>query len=280
MDIKKILVPVDFSEHASYALEVAAQWARQHGAEILVLHMLGLFESSYELDETSAMAEAKYYMKMAKKRFNEFLDKEYLEGISVHRIVQNYKIFSELNQVAGEQDIDLIVMGSHGTSGIGGFFVGSNTEKVIRSAEVPVLVIKKQTPNFGMKEVVFACDFNLENESAYRKAMKLFQRLGAKVHLLYVNLPNTQFKSSTEIEEKMANFLFVVHDGKAVLNETPVCVCDHTIEMGIYRYCKKVNADLLAMPTHGRQGLSHFFRQSLAEDIANHIDLPVMTFKI
>ncbi|MGB5369170.1 MAG: universal stress protein, partial [Flavobacteriaceae bacterium] len=88
------------------------------------------------------------------------------------------------------------------------------------------------------------------------------------------------FKSSTEIEEKMANFLFVVHDGKAVLNEMPVCVCDHTNEMGIYRYCKKVNADLLAMPTHGRQGLSHFFRQSLAEDLANHIDFPVMTFRM
>ncbi|TFG78327.1 MAG: universal stress protein [Flavobacteriales bacterium] len=278
--MKRILVPVDFSEHSSYALEVAAQLAKQHGAELLVLHMLGLSESGYDMDETSGMAEARYYMKMAKKRFNEFLDKEYLKGLSVDQMVQNYKIFSELNHVAEEQEIDLIVMGSHGTNVMGGFFVGSNTEKVIRSAEVPVLVIKKQTPNFGIKQVVFACDFNLENEGAYLKAMKLFHRLGVKVHLLYVNLPNTQFKSTMEIEEKMANFLFMVHDGKPVLDETPVCVCDHTIEMGIYRYCKKVNADLLAIPTHGRQGISHFFRQSLAEDIANHIDLPVMTFRI
>ena len=96
----KILVPVDFSDHSAYALEVAASLARHSGAEIVLLHMMGLSEAILTKDSAQEAAEAHYYMKLTHKRFQEFRDKPYLEGLKVHEMVQNYKIFSEVNEVA------------------------------------------------------------------------------------------------------------------------------------------------------------------------------------
>ncbi len=279
--MNKILVPVDFSEYSEFALQAAAVIAKQQQAEIIVLHMLGLSEAVLTKDEGQEVAEAMYYMKLAEKRFDTFLDKEYLKGIKVHEVVQNYKIFSEINQVAHENNVDLIIMGSHGVSGFTEeVFIGSNTEKVVRTSDIPVLVIKNSGIDFTMNEIVFACDFNIENVRPYINAMKLFRSMGANVHLLYVHLPGEQFKSSNEIEENVKEFLFKADQGNLDMLKNVAYYYDYTVEKGIFNYSNKIGADLIAIPTHGRRGLAHFFNGSISEDIANHSNKPVMTFKI
>ncbi|WP_074407065.1 MULTISPECIES: universal stress protein [Aquimarina] len=279
--MKKILVPVDFSEYSEYALQVAALLAKQQNAEIIVLHMLGLSEAVLIKNETQEANEAMYYMKLAEKRFSTFLDKEYLKGIKITETVQNYKIFSEINEVAHENEADLIVMGSHGISGLREeVFIGSNTEKVVRTSDIPVLVIKNPVDNFALKEVVFACDFKIENIKAYHNAMKLFNALDANIHLLYVNLPGEQFRSSDQIEERVKEFLFKADSGNLDMYDKVIYFNDYSVESGVFNYCKKINADIIAIPTHGRRGLAHFFNGSIGEDIANHANKPVITFKI
>ena len=277
--MKKILVPIDFSDHSAYALEVAASLAHDNSSEIVVLHMMGLSQATLTTEESGA-AEAIYYMKLVKKRFSEFLDRDYLKGIKVSQTVQNYKKFSEINNVAQEQDADLIVMGSHGVSGLSEPFVGSNTEKVVRTSDIPVLVIKERIKGFNIREVVFACDFKIENIRAYLNAMNLFKELGANIHLVYVNLPNEHFKSTTALDVLVEDFLYVSDKGDMANLDKVIYQCDYTVEDGIYNYSKKIGADLIAIPTHGRRGLSHFFMGSKAEDIANHATYPVMTFRI
>lgn len=279
--MKKILVPVDFSEYSEYALEAASIIAKKLNSEIIVLHMLGLSEAILTKDESQEVAEAMYYMKLAEKRFNSFLDKPYLKGIKVSETVQNYKIFSEVNKVAKEYDADLIVMGSHGTSGMSeDIFVGSNTEKVVRTSDVPVLVIKQPVTDFKIKEVVFACDFKIENIRPYVNAINLFGSFGAKIHLLYINLPGDNFRSSDQIEERVKEFLFKADAGSIDRFKDVVFYNDYTVERGIYKYSNHVDADVIAIPTHGRKGLSHFFNGSIGEDIANHANRPVITFRI
>ncbi len=278
--MKKILVPVDFSNHSEYALEVASAFAKKYDATIILLHMLGLSEAVLTKNEGQEVAEAIYYMKLAKKRFSVLKSKEFLEGVSVSEIVQNYKEFSEINEVAKDQGADLIVMGSHGSKGISEVFVGSNTEKVVRTSEVPVLVIKEQVSDFNIHKVVFACDFKTENILVYRKAMRLFQRLGTAVDLVYVNVPSAAFKSSTDIEQRAEEFLAIADFDAPIRPDEVAYLSGHSIEQAIFDYGKKVSADALAIPTHGRKGLAHFFYGSLGEDIANHAKLPVFTFKI
>lgn len=277
--MKRIMVPVDFSEFSEYALEVAASLAKDYGAEILVFHMLGISESVLAANEAIEMAEAKYYMTMAKERFDTFLDKDYLKGIRITEVIQNYKVFSEINEFAKEQEIDLIVMGSHGSKGLSEFFVGSNTEKVVRTSAVPVLVVKQRRPQFKMDQVVFACDFKKENLYAFIHAVNLFAGLGAKINLVYVNKPDEYYITKAELDNRITYFMSKVRDQNLEKMEVAY-VTDYSIEHGILEYCKQIQADLVAIPTHGRKGWAHFFVGSLGENMANHADLPVMTFRI
>lgn len=277
--IKKIIVPVDFSDHSEYALEAAANLAQKFGAEIIALHMLELSNAIISSASDTLSQEAVFYLKLAEQKFSTFLDKPYLENVEVTPIVKHFKVWSEVNDVANQHDADLIIMGSHGASGIKEVLVGSNTEKVVRHADVPVLVIKHNPILLDLENVVFASDFTEEAVAPYLKAKATFETLGAKMNMVYVNSPDGNFKSSSEIDKLVAEFLMKANGNLDNLNNVRV-VCDYSIEEGILNFANIIGADIIAVPTHGRKGLSHFFEGSVSEDIANHSTLPVMTFKI
>jgi len=278
--MKKILVPVDFSRHSEYALEVAAEIAKEQDAEIVALHMMGLNDAVLTKNQTKEVFEALYYMKLAEKQFADLFDKDYLKDVKVTEAVHNYTNFSEINDIAKEMDIDLIVMGSHGTTGFQEVFVGSNTEKVVRTSEIPVLVIKHRSENFKPKSAIFACDFLDNARGPYQRAKRIFDLMGMKMQLLYINLAG-DFRSTREIEKRILKFLTDVNDPNPLktLNSV-VQYNDYSVEAGIFAYSQVANADLIALPTQGRQGLAHFFSGSIGEDVVNHSDLPVMTFKV
>ena len=277
--MEKIIVPIDFSKHSEYALEVAAGIAKKNDAELLVLHMLelstGLLTKSVNQHQTTSI----FLLKIAEAKFEEFLRKDYLEGLKVTPIVKHFKVFSEVNDVAMEHDADLVVMGSHGTSGSRDIFIGSNTEKVVRNSDVPVFVVKNRIPDLKIDEVVFASDFKYENIRPYLNATKLFKSFGSNINLLYVNLPNENFRSTTEIDSRIADFLMKA-DGNLDNMKNVHYQADYSVERGIINFSNKVGADIIAIPTHGRKGIAHFFTGSVGEDVANHSALPVITFKI
>ena len=277
--MKKIIVPVDFSDYSEYALETAAILARKSNAEILALHMLEISDAIINKTDSQQQAKAVFFLQLAEKRFVEFLDKDYLKDVKVTPIVKHFKVFSELNDVAKETNADLIVMGSHGSSGIKEIFIGSNTEKVVRHSEIPVLVVKHKPKKQAFDNVIFASDFSIESITAYIKASRMFSALGANFHLLYINLPTNNFKNSGEMEERVSTFLQKANGNLDKLKDVSF-ICDYSVEQGVLNFSKKIGADLIAIPTHGRKGISHFFEGSITESIANHAVRPVMTFKI
>lgn len=277
--MKKILVPIDFSEHSEYALETAATIAKKHGSEIFVLHMLELSNAIYTASSDSLSEEAVFYLKLAEKKMHTFLDRNFLEGIAVTPIVKHLKVFKEINDVIDAHDINLVVMGSHGASGVKEVIVGSNAEKVVRYAEVPVLIVKHNPILLEFDTAIFASDFSDEAIEAYLKAKSTFNKLNSEMHILYVNTPDNGFKSSTEIDILVTKFLKKADGNLENLTNVHV-VSDYSVERGILNFANNIGADLVAVATHGRRGLSHFFEGSISEDIANHSTLPVMTFKM
>ncbi|WP_339755771.1 universal stress protein [uncultured Winogradskyella sp.] len=277
--MQRIIVPIDFSEHSEFALEAASNIAKKYEAELIVLHMLELSDAILTAGNDSLNEEAVFYLKLAEKKIETFLDKPYLEGINVTPIIKHFKVWSEVNDVAKENDANLIVMGSHGVSGIKEVLVGSNTEKVVRHSEIPVLIIKHNPILFDFENGVFASDFSEDAVSSYLKAKKTFEKLGAKMHLVYVNSPDGNFKSSSEIDKLVSNFLKKADGDLENLSNVNV-VSDYSVEKGILNFANLTGADVIAVATHGRKGLAHFFEGSISEDIANHSTLPVMTFKM
>ena len=277
--MKKIIVPIDFSEHSEYALRTAVKLAAKGNAEILALHMLEMSDLMLTASDGLQYEKASFFIKLSEQKFEKFLDKPYLKNVKITPIIKHFKVFSEVNDVAKKHDADIVVMGSQGASGIKDFFIGSNTERVVRYSDIPVLVVKSNVDDVNFENVVYACDFSEESIKAYINATKMFNYLNAKMTLVYVNLPNDSFKSTAEIEKQVVNF-FTKADGSLDKMKDVHYVADYTVEDGILNFAKKQGANLIAMPTHGKKGLEHFFEGSIGEDVANHATLPVITFKI
>ncbi len=280
--MKKILVPTDFSSHAEYALKVAAQIARKNNGEIYLLHMLELPHISDGIGESNAVGsgsdvpEVMFFMEKTRERFQEVLNEPYLQGIPIVEAIQFERAFDGIIKHSKKHNIDLIVMGSHGASGFREMFIGSNTEKVVRTSDIPVLVLKKEEGVFNPQNLVFASDFSDEIKKPFAKVAEFANAFSANLHLVYINTPN-DFKS-THAAEKL------IHDFASHVNlkngYTTHVYNDINVEKGILHFANRVNADLIGMCTHGRKGLAHFFNGSISEDLVNHAVRPVITFKI
>lgn len=277
--MKKILVPVDFSQPSENALRVAAKLAKKNNAKILTLHVVELAESLFGSGQFNVdNEEIVFFMKLAKKKFEEFLDKDFLKDVDVIHDIEVGSTTFAINDVVEKQNIDLIVMGSQGVSGIEEVMIGSNTEKVVRHSEIPVLVVKNDIKDFNFKKVLFATNFDLKNVKAYNKAKEFADSFDAQMKLVYINMPGNQFYSSEEIRDHMRKFLNEVEI--PLNNENVKIYNDYSIQEGVLNAARFEKFDLIAIPTHGRKGLAHFFNGSIGEDVVNHSDLPVMTFKI
>lgn len=274
--MNKILVPTDFSEQAENALRVAAILARKHDAEIYLLHMMEIpMQHADPGSARSDIPEAIFFMKLAHKKFEDLMRSDFLDGVTVHETLKADLSFNEIKEACNEFGVDLIVMGSHGATGLKEMFVGSNAEKVVRSSEVPVLVIKNRHKTFEVADFVFASDFKNDSKATYRQAIKFVETFGSRIHLLMVNTANN-FLTTHEAKTRIKDFI----SGEHYSNYTISILNDNSVESGILSFSKEINADLIGISTHGRQGIAHFFNSSISEDLVNHAKRPVITFKI
>lgn len=274
--MKKILVPTDFSNQAHQAIKAAASIAQNSSTEIILLHIIDLPQETMDMIKPGYdIPEIIFFKENAEKKLMETAQLPELNNLTISIVLRLGKTFDEVNQVAKENNIDLIVMGSHGASGFKEVFVGSNTEKVVRSSEIPVLVIKGEQTNISFNNVVFASDFLEKNPTAYNKILEFLKERNATPHFLMVNTPNS-FKSTHEAERIIEEFLTDLTIDKhhfAIYNDTE-------IEKGISRYADRINADLIVMGTHGRKGFARFINGSISEDIVNHSQRNIITFKM
>ncbi len=272
--MKTILVPTDFSEHALYALRVAASIAKKTNAQIELVHAYDITSSTF----SENFYYEKFYdqlKKEAEERLNKLVDMDILKGIEVSKHVITNMLIGRLVIHNKYKDADLVVIGSHGTSGHSEIFIGSNTEKVVRLAISPVLTIKNEHTDFDIKEMVFASNFYEESYTDFKKIKDFADLYKANIHLLKVITPKNFEPTpvSKKLVEDFAEHFNLTDCSLNVYNAT-------SIIKGITDFSDEINADLIAIETHGRTGFAHLINGSLAEDVANHIDRPVLSIKM
>ena len=273
--MKRILVPTDFSDYAENALKAAAIMAKKNKCEIFLLHLLELpNQMSDVMKSGGSIPEALLLVKKANETLQKIKEQTFLKGVSVKTFVQFERAFDGILSFNKKNKIDLIVMGSHGTSGIEEILIGSNTEKVVRLSEIPVLVIKKDVGKLPFKNIVFASDFSAEIKKPFKKMIEFVEIFDANLFLVMICTPNS-FKTTTTAEKTMKEFI----KNYNIKNYSLHIFNDANIENGITNFSKTIDADLIGLCTHGRTGLAHFFNGSITEDLVNHNTKPVITFK-
>lgn len=151
INLKKILVPVDFSESSHKALTYGVSLSDNYGAE---LHLFNAIDDRLYDDNLFMLYAEQEVRETRQKVTNEHLDKLLAEVKKTHPNLNTIKIirmgiaFIEIIKYAQEEEIDLIIMGSHGHTGISHLLIGSTTEKVVRKAPCPVLTVRPKEHEF------------------------------------------------------------------------------------------------------------------------------------
>jgi nucleotide-binding universal stress UspA family protein len=274
--MKKILVPCDFSEPAIEAFQFAVGLASQSGGKVIVLQVIDLPISTYgaSIDVpiyTYSPSLLKDLEEIAKKNYKKMLAKLGKEFDNINFVTVHGPASPMIRDYIDERKIDLVVMGTHGATGAHEFFVGSNTEKIVRFSKAPVFAIRKAIPVSSIKNIVFPTSLELNQTEFIKKVKALQEFFDATLHVLFLNTP-FNFIREAELKDYAKHYK---------LTNCTLNIRNERYEPdGIISFVKEMKADMLAMGTHKRKGLSHFINGSVTEDVVNHIECPVWTARI
>jgi nucleotide-binding universal stress UspA family protein len=279
--MKTILVPTDFSKHAKYATEVAMNIAKRANAKLLLLHIVELPSS----DSINVEGETSYSDSWEDKLFKlKLIEKGKRElamaaceaedaGVATTQELRLGNPFHGIRTIITDHKVDLVVMGTEGHSKLEEMLIGSNTEKVVRYAKCPVLTVHEKPKGDVFKNIVYATSMD-EDENGFVQIILNAQDIyNATIHIVRVNTPDN-FHSDKVVKKLMGDFAKKVQ----LKNYTMNSFNDYSEEQGIINFADSINADMIAMSTHGRKGIAHVLAGSIAEDVANHAKRPVLTY--
>jgi nucleotide-binding universal stress UspA family protein len=186
--LKNILVPVDFSECSLNALAYALKMVDTTGGEIIVLHA---YHVPFAFPEAGSAISSETVEQIEQTVDDEFYTIKQQFRNEIHKIREFKKVASfgidAINSELSNQEYDLIVMGTRGSSGIAEVLIGSVTANVIEEAESPVLCIPENAAYNNVSNIAFACDYEEMNEPREIGALKYFaEKYDACVHLVNV----------------------------------------------------------------------------------------------
>jgi len=280
--MKRILVPIDFSDFSMNAVEVACYIAKVKDLAIKILHVV---EDSYTpyynmvgmsmIEDDSLVNYRRDLQQSVREQLIKLTDKIKEKNLSVEADVIIDRPYKGILNHADDPDIELIVMGSHGHGDIEDVFLGSTTEKVIRLSPVPVLTVQDVRQDFKIDKIVFASNFEeAEVEPIVQRVIRFAEIFMAELFLVRVNTASKVSESSAR--QRLEEFAKKFGLNAGAVNSYQ----DRSEEEGIVNYAKEIQADLIAMCTHGRSGLSRFFKTSVAEEVVGFSEVPVLTYNI
>jgi nucleotide-binding universal stress UspA family protein len=148
--LKKVLVPTDFSDSARHAFSYGLSFAAEYEAELVLLHVVENLTVGYASDLFPVpMAEVFQEISgYAKAELHKLAEEARKRGVSVSELVVQGKPSAEINRHAAENEVDMIVLGTHGKGMLDQALFGSTTERVVRRAPCPVLTVRKPEHEF------------------------------------------------------------------------------------------------------------------------------------
>ncbi len=278
----RVLVPIDFSEESHHALDLAYQIARKSNARLILLNVIEHPTSQ----NFSALGDALpgdfesnvYILQLIKKvraDLTAIIEDTQYSDIDIRFDIQIGNPYKSIAATISEHEVELVVMGTKGASGMDEVLIGSNAEKVVRYAKCPVITVKHKVNITDIGEILFASSFTENNDKIIDHLKKLQKIFVGKLHLLKVNTPNN-FERDQVNKNLMKKFA-----GDYQLEDYTLNVYNELSEEdGILHFAAENQVDMIALVTHGRTGLMHLLSGSIAEDVVNHAKRPVWTLNI
>lgn len=293
--IKRILVATDFSECARRAVEYGMCIARAWSAHVDLLYVIEVLSGlGFDAPFVDPLLERR--RKEATGALDELATRVTQAGLDVDRHLREGIPSEQIGQAALEQGADLVVVGTHGRTGLDHIMLGSTAERVIKQAPCPVLTVRV-APIHGEKDVdappcirhvLVPVDFSSPSLDALEYAIQIVDRFGAGLTLVHVLEPiyydlelglgriEQEVQKRTHWEAQLDGLAQVVRErglpaGSVVLGGIP--------SESIMTYARGQGCDVIVMGTHGRRGLTRLRYGSVAESVLRQAPCPVLTVR-
>ena len=154
LSIKKVLVPTDFSDYSKSALRYSVNFAKVFDAEIILVYVIEpvIYPPDFSMGQIAIPAVNAEWDQKAKEELDNLAKNEIPSGVKVQTIVRTGKPFVEIIDTATGEDADIIIIATHGHSGVEHILFGSTAEKVVRKAPCPVLTLREPIKGFHFRD--------------------------------------------------------------------------------------------------------------------------------
>ncbi len=286
LSIDRICFPTDFSDGAARAFPQAAFLAHAHDAELLILSVAGRHLSSYhEMRDRHPISEENLAEMLGDRPFD-------IDDLSIKQVqVEGTVVSDRIVEAARERDIDLIVMGTHGRTGLNRMLMGSVAEEVVRTAPCPVLTTNGgdgDSRSTRVSRILVPIDFSEGARLALAHARELALTYGARIDLFHV-VEEVVYPSTYGIEpaelptgeviENVENALADLAREKIGIEHVVVEARTGYAPSAIRAYADETGTDLIVIATHGRSGLDRLLMGSVTETIVRRALQPVFVVK-
>lgn len=276
--MKKILIPVDFSDLARHAFELGKQLQSELQAELHFVHIVTLpshvlLTPDGELfdDDEMDITQLQLEHAQAERKLMAWID-------NVQSNVVNKVLYGHVNETllhyAQKIKADMVLMGTHGAFGMRELLNGSHAEYLAMHADMPILSLKGEAGK-RIEKMVLAADFTAALPTNISLLLALRSALQAQLYLLQIQKPGKR-KREVEIQERMSAFA----EANGLEDVAYAIFPAEDLEEGIVRFAANNNIDLIAIGSMQRTGLNKLINGCISADLVNHVQKPIFTFKL
>ena len=289
MPFKNILIPVDFSAFSENAVEYGLFLAEKFCAKITLLHTIALFQEDVNEGENLALfkkaieerekqraAQLQIHCDHGKERGVK-VESVLLRGISTPETILDYII---------DHDFDLVILGTHGRTGVSKWLFGSVAEKLVRHSPVPVLTVRKDWKRQAIEHVLVPVDFSEFSKRAVGKGLDIALEYGAKITFLhsveqeahpafYATQLESIFKINPQLKKKIKENLMAFCEVPE--EDANFSVVEGKAHTAIAQFAADNRVDMVVMATRGLGALDQLLLGSNAERVMRKAEVPVLT---
>ena len=275
-----ILVPIGFTNQSIVALKQAVTIARHTNSQ---LYLLSVVEMPTAIQKIFSDYEEKQKLFKQKLRENLIeLSQIYCEGIqNIEFFVKSGKIYDQITELADSVNANLIIMGTEGTpKEIKKKFIGSNANKVVRSASCPVITIKGKSISNNCNVIALPLDLNKETREKVTNAIQFARLFSSEIVAFSISYDNDDKSVKNKLNRTLTQVSeFIISKGIKCKTELVNISTSASFSGSIINYTKDINADLIMIMTKGEDNLDLNFLGSNARKLINMSDIPVMSIR-
>jgi nucleotide-binding universal stress UspA family protein len=277
LNIRKIVIPYDFSETAALALEHGVFMARFYRAEIILIHVVE--SRSFTSSITSAFTksdddEVKVSVNQKLKEIAD--DIHHKSGIKVIYTTESGSIYKSIVNLARNEEADIIIMGTHGVSGFQEFFMGSNAYRVVSESPCPVVTVQAHAKRVGFKSIVLPIDDSPASRQKVPFVTDLAQKYNSVVHIAGLMTDKDElWMRKFKIKVEQVEEFLEKHD----VSYTTTYISGDNLAKMTMEYATEINADLVTIMTEQEPNITGFFLGNYAQQVVNHCKVPVMSIR-